>query len=305
MKKLTKILLMAVALTFGSQSAMSQDFGEILSGIGNALGGNSNSGKNGNDGSDLLGNLLEGVFSSSNLTLDDITGVWTTNGPAVCFKSEDFLKSAGGKAAAAAVEQKLTPYYNQYGMNGAVVTINPDNTFSMKMKHVTLSGTVSQITGEKGCFEFTFMLMNSIKVGSFKAYVEKSVNTLNLMFDATKLKSIITTVANFTGISIAKTMASVLDSYDGLCVGFRMDRTGNVPGQTGQTGSSKYGNNKSGNSSNSGKTGNSGFSAKSGNNGSNSNSNSNNNNSGNNNSGNIGSGIDQLLNAIGGKSKKK
>lgn len=40
--------------------------------------------------------------------------------------------------------------------------------------------------------------------------------------------SLVSGVAKLTGISIAKTAASLLDSYDGMCVGFKMKKTGNV-----------------------------------------------------------------------------
>nr|MDE6669385.1 DUF4923 family protein [Muribaculaceae bacterium] len=55
---------------------------------------------------------------------------------------------------------------------------------------------------------------------------EKSGNSLDLMFDASKLKSIISAVANFSGMSLAKTAAGILDSYDGACIGFKMNKVG-------------------------------------------------------------------------------
>ena len=46
------------------------------------------------------------------------------------------------------------------------------------------------------------------------------------MFDAKKLKDILSVAANFTGNSLAKTASGILDSYDGLCVGFAYTGTG-------------------------------------------------------------------------------
>ena len=65
----------------------------------------------GGNGGGIVGNLLEGVFTKTDLTTKDLMGVWTTDKPAVSFKSEDMLKKAGGMAAAAALETKLTPYF--------------------------------------------------------------------------------------------------------------------------------------------------------------------------------------------------
>lgn len=236
MNKLTKSIITAVILAFAGMPVCAQNLSDILGGLGEALGGNGQSsqnqtGQNNNGGSSTLGNILEGVFSSSNITVSDMAGVWTSNGPAVCFQSDNFLQKAGGIAAASMIESKLSPYYNQYGLNGAVMTINTDGTFSMKLKNITLKGNITQTT-EKGVFQFTFTALGSVKLGSIKTYVQKSYNTLSVMFDASKLKNLISGIAKIVNIQIVKTLTSILDSYQGLCVGFRMERTGNVKGQS-------------------------------------------------------------------------
>lgn len=241
MNKLTKSIITAVILAFTGMPVCAQNLSDILGGLGEALGGNGQSsqnqtGQNNNGGSSTLGNILEGVFSSSNITVSDMAGVWTSNGPAVCFQSDNFLQKAGGIAAASMIESKLSPYYNQYGLNGAVMTINTDGTFSMKLKNITLKGNITQTT-EKGVFQFTFTALGSVKLGSIKTYIQKSYNTLSVMFDASKLKNLISGIAKIVNIQIVKTLTSLLDSYEGLCVGFRMERTGNVNGQTTVNGS--------------------------------------------------------------------
>ena len=241
MNKLTKSIITAVILAFTGMPVCAQNLSDILGGLGEALGGNGQSsqnqtGQNNNGGSSTLGNILEGVFSSSNITVSDMAGVWTSNGPAVCFQSDNFLQKAGGIAAASMIESKLSPYYNQYGLNGAVMTINTDGTFSMKLKNITLKGNITQTT-EKGVFQFTFTALGSVKLGSIKTYVQKSYNTLSVMFDASKLKNLISGIAKIVNIQIVKTLTSLLDSYEGLCVGFRMERTGNVNGQSTVNGS--------------------------------------------------------------------
>ena len=241
MNKLTKSIITAVILAFTGMPVCAQNLSDILGGLGEALGGNGQSsqnqtGQNNNGGSSTLGNILEGVFSSSNITVSDMAGVWTSNGPAVCFQSDNFLQKAGGIAAASMIESKLSPYYNQYGLNGAVMTINTDGTFSMKLKNITLKGNITQTT-EKGVFQFTFTALGSVKLGSIKTYVQKSYNTLSVMFDASKLKNLISGIAKIVNIQIVKTLTSILDSYQGLCVGFRMERTGNFKGQSTVNGS--------------------------------------------------------------------
>lgn len=176
----------------------------------------------GDSGSNILGNLLEGVFTSSKITVADIEGTWVSTGPAISFKGEGFLKAAGGLAAAATIESKLAPYYKQYGLNGAVVTIDKSGNLTLTVKGITLRGTIAD-TSEEGVFDFSFTAMGA-KIGTFKTYIEKSSSTMDMMFDATKLKTLVSAIANFSGNTMAKTMGSLLDSYDGLCVGFKLER---------------------------------------------------------------------------------
>ncbi len=175
---------------------------------------------------DALGNMLQGVFSKSDLSVYDICGQWTSKGSAVSFQSDNFLQKAGGTAAAGVIESKINPYFEKLGLNNAVLTIEADSTFTLKAKKFTLNGSIK--SNGDGTFDFTFKALKSIKLGTVKTYVSKSGNNMDVMFDAKKLKNLISGIAKFTGISIAKTAASVLDSYDGLCVGFSMAKTGDV-----------------------------------------------------------------------------
>lgn len=203
--KIKKLIFLAAFLTiFGINSSKAQGLGDILGGgLGNTL-----------------GNIIEGVFSSSNITIADMEGEWTSTGPAVCFQGEGFLKKAGGIAAAAAVETKLAPYYEQYGLNNATLTVNADGTFTLGCKMIKLNGTITQAAGaEPGVFEFNFTALG-IKLATVTTYVEKTSRSMDVMFDATKLKKLLTAVSQFSGIKVVQALSSILDSYDGLCVGF-------------------------------------------------------------------------------------
>ena len=189
-----------------------QGLGDILKGIGSGSTG------------DILSGVIEGVFTKSNLTLQDLVGEYTSEGPAVTFKSENLLQKAGGIAGAATIESKLKPYYEKYGLTGMTLTVDQDANYSMKIKGITLKGDITKNDSD-GTFDFNFNVAG-IKLGKFTAYVEKSGSTLKLMFDATKLKSFISTVTKITGNSMASTVGSILDSYDGACIGFKMVSTG-------------------------------------------------------------------------------
>ncbi len=218
MRIIKKIALAAIVCIMSVNMTHAQGLGDLLGGL---LGGQQSGQTNGSNGlGGTLSNLLEGVFSSSNITVADMEGEWTADGPAVCFQSENFLKQAGGKAAAAAIEAKLAPYYDQYGLTGAKLTVNQDGTFTLVTGKITLKGNITAAEGkEKGVFMFNFSVLGR-NLMSLPTYVQKTSTSMDVMFDATKFKKLVTAVAQFTGIKLAQTLGSLLDSYDGLCVGF-------------------------------------------------------------------------------------
>ena len=236
MKKL-KRMAMAAAVLLASAGAQAQNLSDIFGALGNLGGNSSQTTTSGKGGGNTLGNLLEGVFSSSNITVQDLAGVWTSNGPAVCFQSENMLKKAGGIAAAAMVEKELSPYYSKLGLNGTVITIQTDGTFSMKTKMVTLNGTITQSDKGKGVFDFNFTMLG-MKLASVTTYAEKTSKTLNIMFDASKLTNLLSAISKVVNIKTLSAITKILDMYDGLCIGFRTEKTGTVAGEQQSTGSS-------------------------------------------------------------------
>lgn len=228
---------MAAAVLLASAGAQAQNLSDIFGALGNLGGNSSQTSTSGNGGGNTLGNLLEGVFSSSNITVQDLAGVWTSNGPAVCFQSENMLKKAGGIAAAAMVEKELSPYYSKLGLNGTVITIQTDGTFSMKTKMVTLNGTITQSDKGKGVFDFNFTMLG-MKLASVTTYAEKTSKTLNIMFDASKLTNLLSAISKVVNIKTLSAITKILDMYDGLCIGFRTEKTGTVAGEQQSTGSS-------------------------------------------------------------------
>lgn len=179
---------------------------------------------------DLLGgaggaveNIVEGIFTSSNLEVKDLKGEWKSSGSAVAFQDENFLKKAGGVAAAGAIENKLDPYYKKYGLTGSTLTIAEDGTFEMKVGKISLKGTIEK-GKDKGIFYFQFKAFGTVSLGKMKTYVEKSPSSLNVMFDANTLKKIIGVLTSVTGNKVVSTVGGIIDSYDGLCVGFKYDK---------------------------------------------------------------------------------
>ncbi len=229
MKKTAFIIAAFMLLFAGASTASAQSLSDILNKIGNAAkqgqsSGSENSGSNSGLGG-TLGNLIEGVFSSSNLSVSDLKGKWTASGPAVSFKADNFLQKAGGVAAAATIESKLDPYYKQYGLTGAVLEVDEAGNFTLKIKAITLKGTISKKEGaENGVFQFTFKALGKVSLGSVTTYVSKSINSMDVMFDSTFLLKIMQVVSKVGGNTALKTLNSILTSYEGLNVGFKMSK---------------------------------------------------------------------------------
>ena len=174
--------------------------------------------------------IIEGVLSKSNLEVRDLAGEWTVAGSAISFKSQDFLSQAGGTAIASTIESKLNPYFTRYKLTGGVFTIQTDGTFTLKVKKTTVKGTITK--GTNNNFVMTFQAFGKYKLGSVNLYAQKTSSSLDLMFDVSKLQSIITSVAKLSNSTIAKTITNTLASYDGICAGFELTKTGTVPGES-------------------------------------------------------------------------
>lgn len=220
MKK-TSIIKMAIAAIALSCSTAafadptpSPDLKDILGGAGGAL-----------------GNIVEGVFTKTDLTVEDIAGEWTSTGSAVSFQSDNLLKKAGGSAAAGAVESKLDEYYKKFGLTGAVLEVENDGTFTLTIKRLPIKGTLE--VKSKGVFKFNFNAGGIVKLGSMDAYVEKTPTGINVMFDADKIKKIMTLAASISGNKMVSAADQLLKGYDGICIGFKMK--GQSANSTGNT----------------------------------------------------------------------
>lgn len=214
-----KIIVLSVSvLLAGTFSASAFDLKGALKGLG--LGDKTESTVG--TIADALGNVL----STDKLDIAQLKGNWKYSAPAVTFASENFLKKAGGAAAASMITEKLAPIYKTAGIDKMTLDIAEDGTFQMKVRGITLKGTISPIEKEdsQANFEFAFQAA-SFNVGKMNAYVEKNImGGMKLTFDVSKLITLIETVSKFTGNSTLKTVSSLLSSYDGLCAGFELKK---------------------------------------------------------------------------------
>ncbi len=71
---------------------------------------------------------------------------------------------------------------------------------------------------------FNFKAMGKINVGSLNAAVSKAGNQLSVTFDISKLMSLVNSIASISGNSTLKGVNSLLQSYDGMQAGFRLQK---------------------------------------------------------------------------------
>lgn len=214
MKKIfVAVIASLLSVTAGAQSL---DLKEALKGLKNGNGSTAETVKG------AIGNLL----STDKLDLKALEGTWNYSSPAVTFKSDNLLKKAGGAAASAAVIKKLEPVYKLTGVDKLVLTIDKEGNFSMKVRSVTLKGTVETVTDKESQANFIFNFKAASRnIGKMNAYVEKNVSgNLKITFDVTKLVELLQQVGKFTGNKTVNGLTKILSGYDGLCAGFELKK---------------------------------------------------------------------------------
>lgn len=173
-----------------------------------------------------LGGLISNLTSKSDFNLKDLEGTWNYAAPAITFKSDKALNKIGGALGSAGVEAKLAPYYSRLGLDKAVVTFDAEQNFTIKLRRVTLKGTVSRDENTpEGCLTFHFNALGKTNIGAVNAQASKSATgELTLTFDASRVITIVNKVASFTGNSSIQALSKLLSSYDGVFAGARLKK---------------------------------------------------------------------------------
>ena len=213
--------LLAAAAISCSGNAFASTSGDFLSDLLGKVTSNINV-------SNVVNDVIDGVFTKDDLTVADIVGTWQSTGPAVSFRSEDLLKKAGGAAITSTIQQKIDPYYKKYGLNKAVITITEDGNISLSSGKYNLTGTIKVNDDKKyaGNFLVTFKALGIMSLGTFDTYISivnnplSSGKELKIMFDAQKLIALMKSVAALSKSSVANSVTKFVESYDGVCLGF-------------------------------------------------------------------------------------
>lgn len=190
--------------------------GGLLGGLKDAATGASSSSTG-----DAIGGLLNGLLGTDKISPESMVGTWAYTAPAVCFQSENFLQKAGGAAAAGTIEGKLAPYYKKFGVDKLTLTVDKDMKFTMTNGKLSASGTI--VIEDKDVY-FNFTAAGKIKLGKIRTYVTQSGSEMSVMFDVSKLMAVVKGVSSITGNTTIATATKLLESYDGICAGFKLKK---------------------------------------------------------------------------------
>ena len=135
------------------------------------------------------------------------------------------LEQAGGAAIAGIAENKIMPYYEKLGIDGSQIVFDADGKFTLTIKKLPVKGTISK--QDDGTFKMEFLSgIGSIaeNLRTMNAYLQKTGNSLSLTVDAKKLLDIVEKVASKADSSIIGTATKLLDSYDQVCIGLKLQK---------------------------------------------------------------------------------
>lgn len=172
---------------------------------------------------DALKGAIGAVIGGSGTSKTIPEGTFKYAGPAVSFKSDNALQNLGGAAAGTALESKLAPYYTKLGLTSMTFTAGSDSTFVMTVKKINLKGTI-EYGSEAGVCVLHLQGLGKIVGGQFTARWQMVGNSLSLTFDISKLVELLSKIAVVSGKSSLTSLTKVLQSYDGVYAGFRLEK---------------------------------------------------------------------------------
>ena len=165
-----------------------------------------------------ISNVAEQITGKST-TVESITG--TYDSPQMKLESDNVLAKLGSAAANAKVSDKLGSVYKKVGLDKISITFNADSTYTSTINGRETAGTYSLDTKNK-------TLTMKTRLGlPLKTHVNVSGDHMTLLFESEKLMDGLKTVTNMAAQvnSTASTINSLIKSYDGISLGFKLKKT--------------------------------------------------------------------------------
>lgn len=175
----------------------------------------------------VLGNVITGavnggaidaiasIIGATKMTQQSILGSWKYSGPGCAFTSEKLLAKAGGEVVASQIKQKLQPTYQTLGLSAGntFVQFNADNTFSASFGGKQFSGTYTFDPASSKVVLKSLLL-------NITCYAKKNTTGIALLFEASKLLTILQAASALSGNSTLGTIGELSKNYDGVRLGF-------------------------------------------------------------------------------------
>lgn len=165
-------------------------------------------------------NIEKAVSAVTGKSTADMTGTWAYSGAAIEFESDNLLQKAGGSIAATAAEKKLDEQLSKVGIKAGQMsfTFDTDSTFSTKVGAKQMKGSYSyDASTQKVNLKFA-------KLVGINAKVNVTSTTMDLLFESDKLLKLVTFLASKSNNATLKAISSLADSYDGMMLGFSLQK---------------------------------------------------------------------------------
>ena len=195
--------------------------GSVVAGVlGGLLGGGTTTGSS-STGS-IINGILNNVIGSATFSQADLCAhTWKYSKPGCAFTSENLLAKAGGEIAASKIEEDLSKYYSKFGFSNSntYFTFKTDGTFAAKIDGKSWNGTYT-FDEKTHAIQLKGLLLSA------SGFATRTANGISLLFEQKKLLTLVKTLSklNLTGSTTMSAVSSIVDSYDGVRIGFEMTK---------------------------------------------------------------------------------
>ena len=166
------------------------------------------------------GNIEKAVNAVTGKSTASMEGTWKFCGSALAFESDNFLQQAGGAVAASAVEKKLDDALEKAGIKPGEMsfTFRADSSFQTDIRGKALKGTYSyDASAQKVRLKFGKLL-------NLNTTVNCTSQQMELLFPSDKLLDLVSFLADKSNNATLQSVGSLADSYDGMMLGFSLEK---------------------------------------------------------------------------------
>lgn len=170
----------------------------------------------------ILENLLSSFTSQVAMSEKELLGTWKYRGSDCVFESESLLTKAGGVAAAGVLEKKVDGYLSKVGVKSGVTqfVFKDDKTFTLSLGTRNVMGTYVYNPTNKS---ITLSIMGGLF--SVSGQVARNTDGCSLLFEGDSILTILRMAGGLMGEnSTLGAASSLLNSYKGLLIGFRLNK---------------------------------------------------------------------------------